>query len=540
MQLFIKNILSEGKEYLLEIRRGKMRLVLAAVVSVILFTLSCIYLFEGFGKRFLLYTVLSLLTGVFLVIPRLKRWYLTVPLVLLYLLYVPQKIFQRIEIPLQDMSGLLKGAKAVNILIILLIYAVFLLLLQRVCYAFLGGNIFLLIGMLLNYYSSSLSGNGLAWYDLKNPSFLLSVFTEGKRMMTGELWYSILYFLFFMAFGFWCDLSVKREKRYHFAVTAFSLVFCLFFTCFWNFSGYTEAHGLQGYHGGTRYDEELDGFLLGFSLGIKELREDGEWYEKHPIVCHALGASKEGDAEGNYLEGLEYNYNLGHRVFEVDIQITSDQVAVLRHDWDQDLGQTETFGWTEENRPIPTAEKFLEAPILGKYTPMLLLDLYEIMAEREDMYIVLDPKYSPDVTGQFEVIVNTALDNGYESVLDRVIVQLYYEDMYEQVAKIYPFKNYIYTLYYTGWGGESVGRFCEEKEIPVLVLPYVWLNDEIVQQLEEYPWLKVYPHTINDLGEAQHALSLVADGIYSATITPSQIIRWRYGEEGKKTVQGGS
>ena len=528
----LENVLNAGKEYISQIRDRKVRFILAVIVSAVLILLSSYYLFCGINKRFFLYIALSLLTGALLLLPRLKHWYLAVPLVVLYVCFVPRKLFQRLELPVQDLNGMLKGAGFVNVLIILLVYAVLLLLFQRTCYAFLGGNLLLFIGMLLNYCSNQLHGNALAWFDLRNAGCLFQDIFQRGIILSDELWYSILYFIFFSALGFWCDIPVKRRKGYHLTVTTVSLSFCLSFFVFWNFSGYIKNHGLQGFHGNTRYDEELDGFLLGFALGISELGEDGEWYEKHLVVCHALGNSEEGDPEGNYLEALEYNYNLGFRVFEVDIQITSDQVAVLRHDWSMDLGQAEAFGWTEEEKPVPTAEEFLEAPIYGKYTPMLLVDLYEIMEERGDIYVVLDPKYTPEIAEQYQVIVDTALDNGYESVLDRVIVQLYYDGMYDEIMQVYPFKNLLYTLYVYGWpGGASVGKFCEEKDIPVLVMPYTWITDDVIQELEPYPWLKLYPHTIYDLGEAQRMISLSADGIYSANITPSQMIRLKYGIE---------
>ena len=150
-------------------------------------------------------------------------------------------------------------------------------------------------------------------------------------------------------------------------------------------------------------------------------REQGKWYEEYSAICHALGMTEEGDTLTNSREALEYNYTLGQRVFETDIAITSDDVAVLRHDWESDLGQSQIFGWTDDVKEVPTAEKFLNAPIYGKYTPMTLLELYEEMAEKKDIYVVLDPKYTPDVGKQFTLIVNTALENGYETVLDRVV-----------------------------------------------------------------------------------------------------------------------
>ncbi len=251
--------------------------------------------------------------------------------------------------------------------------------------------------------------------------------------------------------------------------------------------------------------------------------DTGNWYDRYPVVCHALGKTEQGDTLTNSLEAFEYNYSLGQKVFEADCSITSDNVVVLRHDWDCDLGQSEAFGWTDEVKEAPDCETFLKTPIYGKYTPLTLLDLYQIMDEHKDMYVVLDPKYSPDVKGQFTLIVNTALDNGYESVLERLIIQLYYEEMYEEVEKVYSFKNYIYTLYYIGFpGGEEVGGFCQEKGIPVLVMPYTWISPEILQSLEPYQ-LKLYVHTVDETMDAQRMAESQVDGIYSDVITPEQM-----------------
>lgn len=271
--------------------------------------------------------------------------------------------------------------------------------------------------------------------------------------------------------------------------------------------------------------KKLYGIIYGILivLLLTGCSKQGEWYEEYPVVCHALGRTEEGYTLTNSLEALEYNYKRGQRVFETDCAITSDQVVVLRHDWESDLGQAESFGWTEEEKNVPTAEEFLGVPIYDRYTPMTLLDLYRYMDEKTDIYIVLDPKYSPDVNGQFSLIVNTALDNGLESVLDRLIVQLYYEDMYDEVESVYSFRHYIYTLYYIGFpGGEEAGSFCEEKGIPVLVMPYTWVHAGVMQELEPYK-LELYVHTVNEPQDAQNMAALHVDGIYSDEILPEQM-----------------
>lgn len=267
--------------------------------------------------------------------------------------------------------------------------------------------------------------------------------------------------------------------------------------------------------------------LLGvWGLGIMsymKIKDQKKWYEKSITVCHALGMTKEGDVLTNSLEAFEYNYELGQRVFEVDLAVTSDNVVVLRHDWVSDLGQAEEFGWTEEVKEIPDAEKFLNTLILDKYTPITLRDLYEIMAEKKDIYVILDSKYTPDVTTQFEQIVNTATENGYESVLERIVPQIYYEEMYDKVESVYAFKEYIYTLYYIGYpGADEVGSVCERKNISVLVMPYTWFGTAVYEELEKYS-LQIYVHTVNDKAEAGRMLNCGARGVYTDCILPEEL-----------------
>ena len=247
------------------------------------------------------------------------------------------------------------------------------------------------------------------------------------------------------------------------------------------------------------------------------------WYEKYPVVCHALGRTGEGDFLTNSKEAFLYNYGRGQRVFEADFQITSDGVMVLRHDWTTDLGQADAFGWTEEEQWAVTAKDFLAAPIYGKYTPLTLEDWFAIMQEYSDIYLVTDTKYSPDVEGQFQLFTDTAIENGYEDVLSRVIVQIYYEKMYDEVRAVYPFQNWIWTLYYIGYPGkQEILDFMAQKEIPVLVMPYADWSGQKEEELKDSD-IKVYVHTVNHEDEARWVMSRGVDGIYSDDILPATV-----------------
>lgn len=284
MQRLKGKVLQEMRAYLIAIRSKKWRIVVGLLVSVILFFLSSHYLFEGFNKRFIIYSTLCFFTGAFIILPKVKRWYLAIPTTVVYLMFVPRKIFQRIELSSNGFERILPGAEFANIMIILLIYAVLLFLLQKVGLAFAVGGFFLLLLMLVNYYCVLFRGSGLSFSDLSAVRTALSVLGNYRLTMSGELWYSVLYFCFFIVLGFWCDIPYKG-KYGHIAVTAVSLFGFLCFWYFWNVSDYLERNELQGHYWTASENQELNGFFLSFGISVKEMRmEKPAGYSKNSLI----------------------------------------------------------------------------------------------------------------------------------------------------------------------------------------------------------------------------------------------------------------
>ncbi len=261
------------KGYAGEIWSRKVRLVAAVLVSCILFAASSYYLYDGINKKFCIYTLLCLLTGAFLVLPRVKKWYCSLLLILMYLMVVPTKIFERMELPVHDMSLLLEGAFLVNILIIFLVYAVLLLVSQRIGIALSGGGTVLLIAFLVNYYVRQFRGTCFVLQDILAVGTAVTVVDHYKFTMDGELWYSILYFLSFISCGAWCEFprEITKKKRYHLAVTGIAVSYIVFFFAFWKGTDYLQEHQLQGIHWSPSSNELLEGFLLNFGLNMQEM-----------------------------------------------------------------------------------------------------------------------------------------------------------------------------------------------------------------------------------------------------------------------------
>ena len=243
----------------------------------------------------------------------------------------------------------------------------------------------------------------------------------------------------------------------------------------------------------------------------------GTW-EPVKTIGHSFGAVNGDDYTGS-LEAFEYNYALGRRTMEVDLLLTADNRLVLKHDWDD----SEQEG-ISENASL-TEKEFLVTKILDKYTPLSFAGLCEMMLEYPDLWIVTDTKSTEieEIKKQFEVLVDTAWQTGGEEILDRIIVQVYNEEMYEVVNSIYRFKNYIFTMYlrfdHEDWQGimRDVCRFCVNNGIETVTIGTNRISQELTAIAGHYG-RNVYVHTVNDPEAADRYFEIGVTGIYTDII----------------------
>ncbi len=227
----------------------------------------------------------------------------------------------------------------------------------------------------------------------------------------------------------------------------------------------------------------------------------------------------DGNAYTGSKEAFLVGYDKGIRTFEVDFQFTSDDKLVLIHDWTIH----NTF------KEVPTEEEFLNTKILGKYTTMSFKDLLSLMEEYPDIFIVTDSKYTDNefVKKTFETILNMTKELHKEYLLDRFIVQIYHEEMYDIVTNIYPFKNIIFTLYQRWFNDDiedfkEICKWSEEHHIKAITMMNAYYSDTLMEILKEYH-LDVYLHTENDVNKAREFLSDGVRGIYTDTIGEKDI-----------------
>ena len=232
---------------------------------------------------------------------------------------------------------------------------------------------------------------------------------------------------------------------------------------------------------------------------------------EHPyMISHAMGGIG-GLHYSNCLEAFEENYAEGHRVFEVDLELTSDNRLVLCHDWKRKLCAAHKPGYK------PTYKEFMGYKIYDKYTSMSVEDLLRLMQKYPDIHVITDTKHAeiPIARTQINALVNAARRIGAEQMLDRLTIEFYNKKMLGTVKAIYPFKSYAFTLYRlfkkqpTNAQMKNIGAFCQKNGVKMIAMYTKWWKPDFAEVLDPYN-VEIVLHTTDN---AADALRYLNDGV---------------------------
>lgn len=253
----------------------------------------------------------------------------------------------------------------------------------------------------------------------------------------------------------------------------------------------------------------------------------------HPLIAHALGGI-DGNDLTNSSEAFEANYAKGFRVFEADLILTSDQRLVARHDWEKkQYVRFKQDGYIPnlKNTHYLTLDEFLHLPILNKYNAMSYTDLLLRMVKYPDAYLVLDTKFTDERTirKQYEQIVFEA-NQIDPALLERIVPQLYNQQMLKTVDAIYPFPSYIYTLYQSKDTYNQVADFVRsEPRIKAVTMAESRVTKAFIQSLSKLG-VRAYVHTVNNLSTYRKYQEAGVFGIYTDFISYSQLLKGMKGQ----------
>ena len=242
-----------------------------------------------------------------------------------------------------------------------------------------------------------------------------------------------------------------------------------------------------------------------------------DWVKDNRYIVHALGGI-DSDSYTNSREALLNSYEKGGRVIEADIEYTSDGELVLIHNWKKKTLRDVLGYETDRDEEALGLEEFKKRKIYGKYSTMTFRELMEFMGEHEDMMLVLDGKYEErdDVLMEYGDILKIADEYG-EDIKDRLIPQIYNEEMYDVIMELNDWKSVIFTWYKLDQDTldpEEIFEFCDQHDIRVCTMEDSRENPLIDRTASKYG-ISIYVHTVNDEAQRDRLFDSGVAGIYT-------------------------
>lgn len=255
-------------------------------------------------------------------------------------------------------------------------------------------------------------------------------------------------------------------------------------------------------------------FILGISLFIScnnsatEILSQENWYENYSIISHS-GGGIDDKIYTNSLESWNYSYKNGNRIFDADLNFTSDKVLVLRHEWSDDLEQTDCG-----NGIVPDYETFMKSKIFGKYSPMDAKMMFNFLDEHKDCYAACDTKN--DTKETYEALVLIAKELKKEHLLERIIVSFYTAEDFTAAKNVYEFKNYA-VRQYPGchWDYSILASFCKENKIPVCMVWKTYLEESGDYKILLDNNIRIWTAVVDEISEAEELRIKGASGFVS-------------------------
>ncbi len=251
--------------------------------------------------------------------------------------------------------------------------------------------------------------------------------------------------------------------------------------------------------------------------------DNADWTVGNPLVAHALGEYN-GKIETNSKEAFISSWESGYKVLEADFTYTSDGTLVVRHDFDAG-GSYYRLEIKPQGNLVMDTQTYKNKKIVYEQTPMTAEDLIALLGEYKDVYLITDTKNTDKETvqKQFTDLKNIATNTGNTEVLNRIVPQIYNEEMLGWIKEVYNFPQWVYTLYQIANPDYAkIADFCAVNHVGVVTIEKSRIKKEVVDTFHAKD-VQVYAHTINRYVYFQELLAYGIDGIYTDTIKPYEL-----------------
>lgn len=209
--------------------------------------------------------------------------------------------------------------------------------------------------------------------------------------------------------------------------------------------------------------------------GMSNLEIFNYYVNNHKYIMHAGGNINNVYYTNSY-DALDINYQEGNRIFEIDLNFTSDNHLVLLHGWTEYDYKSKLGVKYNKDNPIMDLKTFKNTLLHKKYQTMSIEDLIRFMKKHPYSYFILNlkggSKQSVSMNGLTQIVTAAKYD---KTILNRMVIWGYNTKVISLAKDIYDFE--LITFSYNNPKSmpkivntrEKIIEYCKKNKITSLV-----------------------------------------------------------------------
>lgn len=228
-----------------------------------------------------------------------------------------------------------------------------------------------------------------------------------------------------------------------------------------------------------------------------------EFFENISIITHA-GGGMQGQSYLNCKEAFPFYYKEGNRVFEYDIDLSSDGKFICAH--------------TEKEI---TEKNHLNRKIDSRFSPISIDECLELIKSNKDIKVIFDCKFI-NLTPFATYIKNSLVS---ENDLSRIVIQIFNLENINQVRSVWDFKMLYVCMQNTDYS--DAVEICLNNDIHAVSVPLNATYDRSGWKLFEKANICSFVYTVNTVDEYSKIRSKGLTGAFSDFLFEKDVLNLR-------------
>lgn len=224
---------------------------------------------------------------------------------------------------------------------------------------------------------------------------------------------------------------------------------------------------------------------------LASLNSKDKFFTDISIITHA-GGGLQGLSYLNCKEAFGLYYKQGNRVFEYDVDISSDGKYIVTH----------------ADSPV-TEEEHLSSVYDGRFSPITIKECLSNLISHSDIKLIFDCKFR-----ELKEFAQFIVDNcSNEEALDRVVIQVFEEKNIHEIREVYDFKMLHVCMYNADY--VEIANCCIRNNIGAVSVPVKAIDERTGWDVFEKSNICAFAYSVNKLSDYKKLKDKKFAGVFS-------------------------